>query len=137
MTIQETYNRIEHLKAGSYSKSDIKIYEEFLIILKNLKNRDFLKEETEALEAKLSSLNLESNSQNSKKHYKKALDEFKSFLNKTFSLVTKNYYTNLYLSLGAGLGVISGIIIGERFEKSLGIALGIGVGMLIGLPRQI
>ncbi len=132
MTLIKAYNFFESLLSETTKKSEIKIYKEFTVILKHLRTRDFSKEELETIEAKLNRLNLESNSQNRKVYFKKVLSEFKSFLNKTFSIVSKNYYTNLYISLGAGFGTISGIIIGERFEKSLGISLGIGIGMLIG-----
>ncbi len=132
MTLNKAYDFFKSLLSETSKKSDIKIYRDFTVILNNLRNRDFSKEELEKIETKLNSLNLESNPENKKKYFKKVLNEFQSFLNKTFSLVSKNYYTNLYISLGAGFGIISGIIIGERFEKSLGIALGIGIGMLIG-----
>ncbi len=133
MTLNKAYDFFKSLISETSKKSEIKIYKEFTVILNNLENRGFSKEELEKIETKLNSLNLESNPKNKKKYFNKVLNEFKSFLKKTFSLVSKNYYTNLYITLGASFGIISGIIIGERFEKSLGIALGIGVGMLMGL----
>ncbi len=132
MTLNKAFYFFKSLLSETSKKSEIKIYKDFTSILNNLENRDFSKDELETIEIKLNSLNLESNPQNKTKYFKKVLNEFKSFLNKAFSLVSKNYYTNLYISLGAGFGIISGIIIGERFEKSLGIALGIGIGILIG-----
>ncbi len=132
MTLHKAYDFFKSLIPETSKTSEIKIYKDFTSILNNLENRVFSKEELETIEAKLNSLNLDSNPQNKTKYFNKVLNEFKSFLNKTFHLVSKNYYTNLYISLGAGFGTISGIIIGERFEKSLGIALGIGIGMLIG-----
>jgi ElaB/YqjD/DUF883 family membrane-anchored ribosome-binding protein len=132
MTLNKAYYFFKVLISETSKKSEINIYKDFTSILNSLENREFSKEKLEIIEAKLNSLNLKSNPQNRKKYFKKALIEFKGFLNKTFSLVSKNYYTNLYIALGAGFGVISGIVIGERFEKSLGIALGIGIGMLIG-----
>ncbi|MCM4170539.1 hypothetical protein DHD32_03525 [Arenibacter sp. TNZ] len=133
MTLNKASNFFKSLIYETNNKSEIKIYNDFTLILSNLENRDFSKEELEIIEMKLNSLNLKSNPQNKRKFFSKTLNEFKRFLNKTFSLVSKNYYTNLYITLGASFGIISGIIIGERFEKSLGIALGIGVGMIIGL----
>ena len=133
MTLNKANNFFKSLISETSEKSEITIYKEFTYILKKLENRGFSEEELETIGTKLNSLNLESNPEKKVKYFKNTLNEFKRFLTKTFSLVSKNYYTNLYISLGAGFGAISGIIIGERFEKSLGIALGIGVGMLIGL----
>lgn len=132
MTLNKAYYFFKVLISETSKKSEINIYKDFTSILNSLENREFSKEELDTIEVKLTSLNLKSNAQNRKKFFKKVLKEFKAFLNKTFSLVSKNYYTNLNISLGAGFGIILGIIVGERFEKSLGIALGIGVGMLIG-----
>ncbi|WP_456437719.1 hypothetical protein [Psychroserpens sp.] len=132
MTLAKANNIFNSLISVTNEKSEIKIYKDFILILNNLEKKDFSEVELETIETKLSSLNLDSKLQDKKRYFKKALNEFKSFLSKTFSLVSKNYYTNLYISLGAGFGTISGIIIGERFGKSLGIALGISVGMLLG-----
>ncbi len=133
MTLQETYNFIENLKIDTTEKSEIKVYEEFLHILSRLKIREFSKNEINSIETELNSLNLQSNPENQKKYYKKALSKFQKYLRDTFSLTSKGYYTKLGVQLGSSFGIVAGIIIGERFEKSLGIALGIGIGMLIGV----
>lgn len=133
MTIQETYNLIESLKNDTTEKSEIKVYEESLHILSRLQTREFSKDEINSIETELDRLNLQSNPDNRKKHYKKALSKFQKYLKDTFSLTTKGYYTKLGVQLGSFFGIVAGIIIGERFEKSLGIALGIGIGMLIGV----
>jgi hypothetical protein len=133
MTIQETYNFTESLKNDTTEKSEIKVYEELLHILSRLKIREFSKNEINSIETELDRFNLESNPENRKKHFKKALSKFQKYLKDTFSLTSKGYYTKLGVQLGSSFGIVAGIIIGERFEKSLGIALGIGIGMLIGV----
>jgi hypothetical protein len=133
MIIQETYNFIESLKIDTTEKSEINIYKELLHILSRLQTREFSKDEINSIETELDSLNLQSNPDNRKKDYKKALSKFQKYLKDTFSLTSKGYYTKLGVQLGSSFGIFAGIIIGERFEKSLGIALGIGIGMLIGL----
>ena len=132
MTLQETYNFFESLKTETTKKSEIKVYEKFIYILTELKNREFSIDEIQSLELALDHLNLKSNPEKSIKFFKKALSTFEKYLKDTFSLTTKDYYTNLSVSLGMLFGVVSGILIGERFEKSLGISFGICIGMFIG-----
>ena len=132
MTLNRANDFLKSLISETTKESELKIYKDFGVILNNLEKRDFSKEELDTIETKLSSFNIELKPPNKNKDIKKVLNDFKRFLHKTFSLVLKNYYTNLYITLGASIGIISGIIIGERFEKSLGIALGIGIGMLLG-----
>lgn len=133
MTIQEAFNFLEGLKNKTISKSEIKIYENFLNLLIKLKDREFSQGEIESIETKLDSLNLESNLGSRKKVFAKLLKEFKNYLKEKHSLISKGYYTNIGITYGAAFGIVAGVIIGERFEKSLGLALGIGIGMLIGL----
>ena len=132
MTLQEEYNFFDSLKTETTKKSEIKVYEKFLHILTELKNREFSKDEIQSIEMELDSLNLKSNPDNRKKFFKKALTKFENYLKDTFSLTSKGYYTNLSVSFGVLFGVVFGILIGERFEKSLGISFGICMGMFIG-----
>jgi len=133
MTLQEASNFFESLKTEIIKKSEIKVYEKFVYTLSELKSRKFTKDEIRSIETELDSLNLASNPENSKKHFKKALTKFEKYLKDTFFLTPKGYYTELGITLGSSFGVVAGVIIGERFERSLGIALGISIGMLIGL----
>ncbi len=132
MTIQEAYKLFESLKTETTKKYEIRIYEKFLHILSELKLRAFSKDEIQSIEKELDSIDLESNPENRKKHFKRALKGFKIYLKEKYSLVSAGHYTNLYVSLGASFGIVLGIIIGERTEKSLGIALGISIGMVVG-----
>ena len=132
MTLVETYNFFKSLKTETTKKSKIKVYDKFMYILTELKNREFSEDEIQSLEIALDRLNLKSNPENSIKFFKKALNTFEKYLKDTFSLTTKDYYTNLSVSLGMLFGVVFGILIGERFEKSLGISFGICTGMFIG-----
>jgi len=132
MTLQEAYNFFESFKKETTKKSEIKIYENFLHILSELKNREFSKDEIQSLETELEHLNLEANSGNRKKYLNKRLTAFKEYLKNKHSLITVGYYANIGVSMGAAFGVVAGIVFGERFEKSLGLAAGISIGMLIG-----
>lgn len=133
MTIQESINLLKSLKEQSTKKSEIKIYEEFIHILNALDKRDLSNEDIASVEKKLQDLNLEANPKFRKRYFKKQLSNFKGFLNKSFSLTTKNYFLNYYVSMGMLFGVVIGVLIGERSDKSMGISLGISIGMMAGV----
>ncbi|MFT4758248.1 MAG: mevalonate kinase [Flavobacteriales bacterium] len=133
MTVQEAFNFFETLTSETTKKSEIKVYQEFLHILTELKVRVFSKDEIQSIETELDRLNLKSNPDNRKKYFKKALSKFEKYLKDTFSLTAKGYYTTLGIGLGSSFGILFGIVFLSSFERSLGISLGICIGMLIGL----
>jgi len=132
MTLKDAINFFESLKTETTKKSEIKVYEKFLHILTALKGRTFTADEIQSIENELDHLNLKSNSENSKKFYKKALSKFETYLKETFSLTTKGHYTNMSVSLGILFGVAFGGIIGSFFEKPLGLSFGMCIGMFVG-----
>ena len=132
MTLQEAYNFFESLKTETTKKYEIKVYEKFLHILSELKNREFSQDEIQGIEAELDRLNLESNPGNRKKYFKKALSTFEKFLKDTFSLTTKRYYTELGIALGASFGILFGVVFLSSWERSMGISLGLIIGSGIG-----
>jgi len=133
MTLQEAINFLTSLAEQSTKKSEIKVYQEFIDILNALDKRDLSNEDIASIEAKLEDLNLDSNPRYRKRFFKKQLYKFKGFLNESFSLTTKNYFTNYYISMGMLFGVVIGVLIGERSDKSMGISLGISLGMMVGV----
>lgn len=133
MTLQEAYNFFESLKTETTKKSEIKVYEKFLHVLTELKSRDFSKDEMNSIEAELESLHIESNPQDRKKYFKKALNKFEKFLKDTFALTPKGFYTSIGIALGSSFGILFGIVFLSSFERSLGISLGLSIGMFIGL----
>ena len=133
MTVQEAYNFFESSRIQASKESEIKIYKQFLQILAKLQIRDFSKDEIQALEIELDSLDLGTSRANNKKHYAKILREFEEYLKDRHSLTSEGYYSKVGLSMGSLFGVVVGILIGERTERSMGLAMGIGFGMLIGM----
>jgi len=133
MTLQETITFFESLTTETTKKSENKVYEKFVYILTELKNREFSKDEIQSIEKELDSLHLASNPENRKKYFKKALSKFEKYLKDTFSLTSKDYYTNLYMGLGLSFGLMFGVAILSNLERSLGISLGLVGGMLVGL----
>ncbi len=133
MTLQEAYNFFESLKIETTKKSEIRIYEKFLHILSELKNRDFTTDEIQSIETELDSLNLESNPENRKKYFGKALHKLNEYLKSTFSLIPGGYYITYGIAIGVAFGPVLGVLFGQFFEKSLGISIGISIGIIVGL----
>jgi hypothetical protein len=133
MKLQEAYNFFERLKKPTTHKSEIKVYENFIHVLSQLKIREFSNDEMQSIEAELDNLNLELNPENGRKYFKKALRKFEKYLKEAFSLTPKGYYTNIGIGLGSSFGTLFGIVILSNLERSLGISLGLIIGMLIGL----
>jgi len=133
MTINNAYDFFESLESETSKKSEIKVYEKYLHILKGLRAREFSKDEIETIEAELDRLNLESNPENRKRHFTKALSTFEKFLKDTFTLTAKGYYTNMGVALGSSFGLLFGVAILSSLERCLGISLGLMGGMFIGL----
>ena len=132
MTLQEAYNFFESLKTETTKKYEIKVYEKFLHILSELKNREFSKDDIQSIETELENLNLDSNPENRKKYFKKALGKFEKYLKETFSLTSKEYYQKLYGGLGLLVDLLLGLVLLSSLERSLGITLGLVGGMVVG-----
>ena len=132
MTLNKAIKHLENLVSETSKKSEIKVYEKFLHILNQLNLRACSKDEIESIETELDNLDLESNPENKKKHFKKALSKFEKYLKEKFSLTTEGYYTKLYVGLGLSFGLMFGVAILSNLERSLGISLGLIGGMVVG-----
>jgi hypothetical protein len=132
MTLKTALNFFESLKTETTKKSEIKIYNQFIDILKKLEKREFTTDQIHAIELELDSLNLKSNPENRKKFFKNALNKFENYLKDGFSLTSKGHYTTFYGGLGLVFGLLFGVAILSSLERSLGISLGLIGGMVIG-----
>ncbi len=132
MTINNTINLFKSLTIDASKKSEIKIYEDFIQILNDLKKRNLSEDEIQSIELELGNLQLKSNPNNRKKYYKNALRQFKKYLKAEFSLVSKGYYTAIGISLGLCFGVAFGSLIEEKLGLSSGLAIGMFIGLIIG-----
>jgi hypothetical protein len=132
MTINKAYDFFKSFATETIKKSEIKVYEKFLHILTELKNREFSKDEIQSIETELDKFNLASIPENRKKYFKKALSKFEKYLRDTFSLTNKRYYTELGIVLGASFGILFGVVFLASWERSLGISLGLIIGSGIG-----
>lgn len=132
MTLKNAINFFESLEAETSSKSEIKVYQEFIKIITSLEKKGLSENEIQTIETELDRLNLKSNSLNRKKYFKIALSDFKKYLKDTFSLITEGYYTTFYGGLGLVFGLLFGVAILSNLERSLGISLGLIGGMVVG-----
>jgi len=133
MTLKNAINLFNRLVSETTRKSEIKVYWDFIEILTNLENRSFTQSEVQSIETELDALALNSTTTNKIKHFKKALQQFKRYLEETFSLITKGNYISLGITIGGSAGLLFGIIFLSSVERSFGISLGISVGTLIGI----
>lgn len=132
MKLKNAIHFFESLEAETSSKSEIKVYQEFIEIITSLETKNLSENEILSIETELDSLNLRSNPLRRKKYFKKALSDFQEYLKDTFSLTTKGYYTTFYGGLGLIFGLLFGVAIFSNLDRSLGISLGLIGGMVIG-----
>jgi len=133
MTLKNAINHFNRLVSETTEKSEVKVYQDFIHILTNLEKRNLTESEVQSLETELDALDLTSGTTKKKRHFNKALQQFKKYLKDTLSLITKGYYTKLGIALGSSIGLLFGIVFLSSLERSLGISLGISVGTAIGL----
>ena len=124
MKIKETLNFFLNLKNDSVEKSEIKVYDKYIEILSDLKNRDLTQNQIQSIESELEVLNLNIESDNRKKHFTKKLTEFEKFLKDKLSLIPEGHYMSC--------GMIFGMLAGALLQFYIGI-YSLIAGMLIGM----
>jgi hypothetical protein len=92
MTINKAYDFFKSFATKQLKKSEIKVYEKFLHILTELKNREFSKDEIQSIETELDKFNLASIPENRRNTLREVLSKFENIWD-TFSLTNKRYYT--------------------------------------------
>jgi hypothetical protein len=137
MTIKDAIKLLKSLTLQTEKKSEQKIYICFIRTLTSLEKKDLTDSQLHLIQEKLSSLNLNTTTENSIKHFKKQLPEFKAFLKSEFSFTSEKYYTEIGMIYGMCFGVAIGLSIGVAINQvigaSIGLSIGIGVGMLFGI----
>jgi hypothetical protein len=131
MRLVETLDFFQNMKNDTVEKSEIKLYNNYIRILSDLKNRDLTENQVLSIETELEKLNLKSESENRIKYFKKKLSEFQKFLKDKLALVPEGYYTGV----GVGTGILLGSIFSMMFQSFLGaysILIGINGGIILG-----
>ena len=68
-----------------------------------------------------------------KKAYKKSVNSFTAYVQKTYGFVAKGSYIGMYVGIGIAIGVAIGVGIGSAIgSPGAGIAIGVGIGAAIG-----
>ncbi len=129
MTINDTTNIFKKLLSKTEKKSEIRLYNSFVGILYDLKNRNLTKEQIRSIEEELEHLKLKEIPVNKKKYVTRKLNEFKKYLKEEFSLISEGYYT----AIGIALGTSFGIVFGSMFKEAIGVSMGLGFGMILGV----
>ena len=78
MTLKNAIHFFENLEAETSSRSEIKIYQEFIQIITSLEAKNLSDTKIQSIETELDHLNLTSNPENRKKYFKKSLSAFKN-----------------------------------------------------------
>ena len=133
MSINKTVNYFRNLVTGTVKKPEIRLYEKYIAVLSDLKNKDLSENQLTSIEAALTELKLDANTGNRKKYLQKQFENFSKYLKKEFSFIIEGYYTTMGIALGVLFGTVCGSVFGSLFERSLGISLGISFGLLIGV----
>ena len=128
MKINETLTFFLNLKNISIEKSEIKVYNKYIGILSDLKNRDLTIAQTLSIEAELKTMNLKPETKNRKKYYIKKLMEFEKYLKDKLSLIPDGHYMSYGMIFGMMLGTLAGVL----FQFYIGIYSLLG-GMIIGM----
>jgi hypothetical protein len=131
MVINETLEFFQNLKTNSNEKSEIKLYDKYILILSDLKNRDLTETQILNIETELEKLNLNAESENKMKYLKKKLSELQKFLKDKLALISKDHY----VGIGVGTGIFLGSIFSMLFQTFLGVyslLIGINGGMILG-----
>ncbi|MFT4697607.1 MAG: hypothetical protein ACI9SJ_000735 [Flavobacteriaceae bacterium] len=137
MNINKASELLNTLRSQTEKKSEKKVYDCFIGTLTSLNNRGLTKEQSQLIQEKLSSLELNTATENRKKFYKQKGSEFKIFLKNEFSFTSAKYYTETYMIYGMIFGTSIGLSIGTAIfaglGTSIGLSIGTGVGMVFGM----
>jgi hypothetical protein len=132
MNFLDATNTFEQLKKTAGSKSEVKVYDTFIAILLDLKNKDLTDVQVISIENYIDTLNLQSVPEDKKKYFRRKLSDFKSYLKSEYSLVPKDYYSEI----GVGLGLTFGVVFGTIFNMAVGISMGLVFGIVLGRRKD-
>lgn len=99
MKIDEALIVFYKLKNNTPKKDKLRVYNEYISILLDLRLRDLTSNQTRILENKLSTLDLNNPSKLTTKNLQKKLTSLEYFLRKNFSIISENYYINIGMTL--------------------------------------
>jgi len=123
----------EDLKTENTIKKEIKVYHDFIVLLKNLQYRSFDASELFKIESELKILDLKADT--NRKVLCKKLAIFLKFLEEEFSLIPKNHYTDIYMIIGMCSGMIFSLYI-DAINLLIGMLIGMVIGLTVGVTKD-
>jgi hypothetical protein len=132
--INKTIIFLKNLASSTNSKKEIKTYNRFINMLKDIERRDLTDVDKHAIETELATINPEANTDNFRT-LKKKLNTFICFAKKKLNLTSEGHYVSLGMTLGLSIGMALGMCFGIPFseDKNLGVVFGMNIGMIIGM----
>jgi hypothetical protein len=130
--IDKTILFLENLATKSSNKKEVKAYNGYINMLKDIKRRDLTVDDNLAIEKELATLKTETNTDDFKT-LKKKLNAFICFAKKQLHLVGEGHYMAQGMSFGLAIGMVLGMSIGIPFSKDKGLVFGMNIGMVIGM----
>ena len=137
MKINVAIELFENLISNTDKKSELRIYESFIGVLKSLEIKNLDTEKLQIIEEELDRLELNTSTDSKKKYYSKKLNEFNSFLKEKFSFITENYHISIGIGIGMSMGTSLGISLGVAFGRETGMTYGMIFGMMFGMMAGI
>ncbi|WP_299887717.1 hypothetical protein [uncultured Lacinutrix sp.] len=132
MTIEQGLSFFKELNTKNPTKKELRVYNTFISVLTDLKNRDLTPEQILDIEAELTHLDIKEKT-NDIKNLRKKLNGFICFIKKKLSLISEGQYMGLGMAIGLSLGMSLGMTFGIIFSKDNGMILGMNIGMGIGM----
>lgn len=134
MTINKAKDYLNTLLNTSTKKSEIRVYQKFVLVLTGLENRNLSNGQINLIEQKLTALELNQQTKNRKRYIGKKLNTFVNYLDTAFSFILKDHFANYGLSIGMVFGVAIGTaIFRDSGGSTTGMCIGMFAGYIIGL----
>lgn len=106
LDFRNTHLRPKWGSAHDHKAFAIETFEQFILLLNDLKSLNLAPEQLQSIEAKIASLDLQKEAQNKRRYIYKRKLQFEKYLIKHHSIVKRGYY----LLVGAAFGSHAGII---------------------------
>ena len=137
MKINDAAQLFRNRLSNTNKKDEIKVYERLIAVLEDLEQHHLSSMQIQTIEEKLTSLNLDSDSDKNGKFFNLQFNLFTDYLRTDLSLITEGYYTGIGIVFGilfgTGLGLTLETIVGGGLGISLGLSIGSGLGIAFGI----
>ncbi len=120
------------LRSDTEDKKALKLYDQYILILEDLVNRELTATQIQVIEQELEKLPMDVALADRKASLKKYLATFQKFLNQKIALVMKGHYSNAFGGGGLLFGMILGLFFNVFLQTQFGLIAGTVGGLFIG-----